>query len=123
MIEAQLARTGRLPSQDAVIAAAALDRGTSVGRAAALTGLSDRRLRSEFRAELGMSPKRYARLRRFESAVACVRSRSPRRLSDVAADLGYADQSHMTRDFAEFAGVTPGSLHGDGSTSPNHVDR
>ncbi len=43
-------------------------------------------------------------------------------LLPTGRSLGYADQSHMTRDFAEYAGVTPASLHGDGSTSPNHVD-
>ncbi|MEM7338461.1 MAG: helix-turn-helix domain-containing protein [Actinomycetota bacterium] len=74
-----------------------------------------------FRAEVGITPKAFSRLARFESAVAQVRAVDAPGLASIAAVLGYADQAHMTRDFAEFAGRSPGALHGDGSGTPNHL--
>jgi AraC-like DNA-binding protein len=68
-------------------------------------GCSRRHLSRRFGEEVGMTPKAYARVLRFERAWA--RLGAGERASDVAYACGYADQPHFNRDFIEFAGVTP----------------
>jgi AraC-like DNA-binding protein len=70
-------------------------------------GWSRRHLTARLRAETGLGAKDLARVTRFQ------RSRSmllkPRRpLVDIATACGYADQSHLTAEWREFAGCTPG---------------
>jgi AraC-like DNA-binding protein len=60
-----------------------------------------------FRQATGMSPKRYARLMRFQAVLAALRQQPAASLSALAHGAGYSDQAHMTREFREFAGVTP----------------
>lgn len=68
-------------------------------------GWSDRHLSARFRGELGVTPKTLARIARFTRASTLVSEGRP--LASVAAECGYADQSHMTRDFTQFAGASP----------------
>ena len=91
-------------------ALARLTRGIEVGEVADEVGYSRRHLGSLLRAEIGLSPKEYQRVARFE------RSRSPLvaaatagrvSLADVAARAGYADQSHLTREWVRLAGCPP----------------
>jgi AraC-like DNA-binding protein len=72
---------------------------------AAETGWSRKRLWSRFRAQVGLTPKRAAQLVRFDHAAH--RLAAGDRASQVAAEAGYADQSHLHRDTMAFAGVTP----------------
>ena len=60
-----------------------------------------------FRQATGLSPKRYARLMRFQQLVEALRTASGTSLSELALAAGYSDQAHMNREFREFAGVTP----------------
>lgn len=71
-----------------------------------LTGLSRFELSRQFRKRLGTSPHRYAVMRRLERARRLVTSGSS--LADAAAACGFADQSHMTRQFKQAYGVAPG---------------
>ena len=118
----QLTLIDRPPSPEVRKAAKMLGCGHGVAGTAAAVGELPRRLRSTFRDEVGMTPKTLARLQRFNGALRAVRSPSARDLAELAVAYGYADQSHMTRDFGEFAGITPGSVHGDGSATPTHLD-
>lgn len=70
-------------------------------------GWSRRHLSERFRQEVGLTPKVAARVVRFERARRSLQA--PRRpgLAEVAATCGYFDQSHLTRDFHEFAGCSP----------------
>ncbi|WP_433826256.1 helix-turn-helix domain-containing protein [Actinoplanes sp. CA-015351] len=68
-------------------------------------GWSGRHLTGRFRAELGLRPKEAARVARFDRARRSIRPGV--RLADVAATHGYADQSHLVRDFQAFAGCSP----------------
>lgn len=71
------------------------------------TGFTHRHVGALFRREVGLSPKAAAGVVRFEHAAAALRAgASPAR---VAAEAGYADQSHLTREFSRFAGDTPSS--------------
>lgn len=60
-----------------------------------------------FRQATGLSPKRYARLMRFQQVMAALRGAPTESLSALAHDAGYSDQAHMNREFREFAGLTP----------------
>lgn len=68
--------------------------------------LSPRQLRELMVAELGISPKRLCRQFRFDAVIARLAA-GPVVLADVAAEVGYADQAHLTREFRQMAGCTP----------------
>jgi AraC-like DNA-binding protein len=76
-----------------------------VERLAAETGWSRKRLWSRFRSQIGLTPKRAAQLIRFDHAAHRLAAGHSAAL--VAAESGYADQSHLHRDVVAFAGVTP----------------
>jgi AraC-like DNA-binding protein len=76
-----------------------------VDRLAAELGWSRKRLWSRFRTQVGLTPKRAAQLVRFDHAAhRLAAGHSP---AAVAAEAGYADQSHLHRDALAFAGLTP----------------
>lgn len=109
---------------DVALALAAIEE-RSVARVAELcarTGLSAKRLIALFRDEVGMAPKTFWRIRRFQAALRDLRerARSPG-ASGVATDLGYFDQAHMIRDFRAFTGFTPRTYLRLGVDRPNHV--
>lgn len=74
-------------------------------------GWSERHLGQRFRAEVGVAPKVAGRMARFDRARRRVASRAsagvPLGLADIAADGGYADQAHLTREFSALAGCSP----------------
>ncbi|MFE7861098.1 helix-turn-helix domain-containing protein [Streptomyces sp. NPDC057403] len=79
-----------------------------VDELAAGTGFSDRHLRTLFRTEIGLTPKAAARVVRFDRARRRLAARpGPPDLAGLAADCGYADQSHLDREFAALASCTP----------------
>lgn len=108
--------------------------GRSGGRAgvaavAAEVGWSERRLRSRFHDEVGLSPKAAARVVRFHAARTELARRAaagaPVDLAGLAAEHGYTDQPHLTREFGELAGLAPvrwlraeGLLPADPSKTP-----
>ncbi|WP_157897786.1 helix-turn-helix domain-containing protein [Mycolicibacterium rutilum] len=81
------------------------DGASRVGDIAALTGLSHRRFTDVFSAGVGMTPKRFARLRRFRRALDCIGA--ARGWAEFAAAHGFSDQAHMIREFQAFSGLTP----------------
>jgi AraC-like DNA-binding protein len=83
-------------------ALARLDMGARVGSLAAELGASERYLRELFRTEVGMAPKRYARIARLHRVLA---GSGP--WSALAAAHGYADQAHLVSEFRSLLGVTP----------------
>ena len=75
---------------------------------AAELGWSRKRLWSQFHSQIGLPPKRAAKLVRFDHAVhGLVAGQDP---AGVAADRGYADQSHLHRDVTAFTGLTPATV-------------
>lgn len=69
--------------------------------------LSERGFQRKFDTHVGISPKLFARVCRFQASLAQLKSNNYKNLSDIAFDNGYADQSHFIRSFKEFAGFSP----------------
>lgn len=78
---------------------------------AAEVGWSRKRLWSRFRSQLGLPPKRAVKLVRFDHAAH--RLVAGEGAAQVAADAGYADQSHLHRDVMAFTGATPATVAGE----------
>jgi AraC-like DNA-binding protein len=69
--------------------------------------ISERSLQRFFEEHVGISPKLYKRVCQFNAAFQQLNSHAYSRLSDIAYDHGFADQSHFNRVFKEFTGLTP----------------
>jgi AraC-like DNA-binding protein len=116
------ARAADAPEADAV-ATAAVDRllaSAGTEPVAALTtelGVSERHLRRRTTEALGYGPKTFARIVRFQRALAMLHA-GDRSLADVAATAGYTDQSHLNRDVTALAGRTPGLILAGSSKTP-----
>ena len=86
---------------------AALTDGTPVLALATASGLSHRAWLQRFRAAVGCTPRAWRELARFSRALPALREQPRRPLSELALDLGFHDQAHLSRQFAAHAGVTP----------------
>ncbi|MGH6924367.1 MAG: DUF6597 domain-containing transcriptional factor [Propylenella sp.] len=69
--------------------------------------LSQRRIIELFAAEVGLTPKLFGRILRFQRAVAGSQSTARIDWARLAVECGYFDQAHLVHDFTEFAGVSP----------------
>lgn len=101
--------THRHPAVRVAVESLALG-GCSVGDVAAHVRLSRRRLIELFTAEVGMTPKLFSRVQRFQRAFGTIEQQGACHWAQIALDCGYFDQSHMIRDFVAFAGATPGEV-------------
>jgi AraC-like DNA-binding protein len=73
-------------------------------------GWSERHFVVQFRDQLGLAPKAFARILRFARAVRVLTNNQTPDLAELAHACGYYDQAHFTRDFRAFAGTTPSAL-------------
>jgi AraC-like DNA-binding protein len=78
-----------------------------IAQVADKTGFSARRFIELFKQHVGISPKLFCRVRRFQSVLEKITIGKPVRWSDVAADCGYYDQAHFIHDFRNFSGINP----------------
>jgi len=101
-------------------AVAALNAGTPVAAAAEALGWTPRRLARTVTAQVGLSPKRFGRVRRFQRLLAAAGdaaagdaaasgARPEPDWARLAAETGYYDQTHMINDFRALSGLTPGT--------------
>jgi AraC-like DNA-binding protein len=82
------------------------------------SGYSPRHFISLFRSAVGLNPKHYYRIRRFNLAVRSMAAGGS--LGDIAAAAGYSDQAHLTREFRELAGIAPTDYRPSGVDRPLH---
>lgn len=110
----------RDPAVQAVLHAAERRPSLRVADACTLTGLSARRLITSFRSEVGLTPKTYLRVRRFQAAMRLLDAGDVRG-ARIATDLGYFDQAHFNREFRSFTAMTPTQYSQRRTWLPSHV--
>ncbi|MGL5274682.1 DUF6597 domain-containing transcriptional factor [Myroides sp.] len=69
--------------------------------------ISERSLERIFKEHIGMSPKFFSRIMRFQSSLNLYRNNAFENLTDLTYQSNYFDQSHLIREFKEFTGVSP----------------
>jgi AraC-like DNA-binding protein len=84
-------------------------------------GLSPRRFIELFRREIGLTPKVFCRVRRFQQVLQTLHRCAETDWAQVALDCGYYDQAHFIHDFHAFSGLTPGSYRAVATPHLNHV--
>jgi AraC-like DNA-binding protein len=92
-----------------------------VGSLVASTGFSHRRFVELFSTAVGLTPKRFARVLRFQSVLKRLAQHPTATWTHLALDAGYSDQPHFNREFREFAGLTPEEYRRAKPASPAHV--
>jgi AraC-like DNA-binding protein len=73
-------------------------------------GVSRKHLNEWFRRQVGLPPKQYAGVARFQQLVASLNRTAPTDWSELAQDCGYYDQAHLVHDCQAFAGMAPTHL-------------
>jgi AraC-like DNA-binding protein len=81
--------------------------GATVREAAKYLGLSQRRFIQVFKSEVGLTPKLFSRIQRFQQTRTIIQQNLSPSWATLALDLGYFDQSHLIREFLEFSGLSP----------------
>ena len=70
-------------------------------------GVSDRHLNRVFQNDVGVSPKQFFRILRFQQVVKVARQNAALNWAEIAADTDYYDQSHLIAEFKRLTGMTP----------------
>jgi AraC-like DNA-binding protein len=84
-------------------------------------GLSPRRFIELFRRQVGLPPKVFCRVRRFQNVLQMVHQRTEIDWVRVALECGYYDQAHFIHDFQSFSGLTPSAYLAAATPHLNHV--
>lgn len=79
----------------------------SVSKIAEDLGVSRKHLAHLFSKEVGISPKQFTQLRRFEAASDKMSKNTKLSLADLALHFGYSDQAHFSRQFRHYVGTSP----------------
>ncbi len=66
-----------------------------------------RTLQRKFAVQVGLSPKKFAKIIQFQASMSQLSEADFSKLSDIVYENGYADQSHFIRNFKQFAGQKP----------------
>jgi AraC-like DNA-binding protein len=84
-------------------------------------GLSSRRFIELFREQVGLAPKAFCRVRRFQRVVQALHGRKETDGAQLALECGYYDQAHFIHDFQCFSGLTPSAYLARATPHLNHV--
>lgn len=84
-------------------------------------GLSQTRFIQLFREAVGLTPKQFCRILRFQQVLRSVEKSTPHTWAELALTCGYYDQAHFIHDFKAFSGLTPGAYLTQRSQHRNHV--
>lgn len=84
-------------------------------------GLSPRRFIEVFHRHVGLTPKVFCRVRRFQRVLQAVHGKKEVDWAQIALECGYYDQPHFIHDFQSFSGLTPSSYLAAATPHLNHV--
>ena len=84
-------------------------------------GMSQRRVAQLFHEQVGVSPKTFHRVRRFQHTLTRLRGVQQVNWADLAVECGYYDQAHLSHDFRQIAGMTPRAYLTAATEHLNHV--
>lgn len=104
-----------------VVAERLLRSGAPASLVATRLGLDRRTFVPAFRSLVGVAPKHYELITRLQRVNAVLRSDTAMPLATLAADAGFADQAHMTRDVRRLTGHTPNQIRRLACGPFNHV--
>lgn len=93
----------------------------AVGDVARSTGWSERRFSQVFREEVGLSPKTWCRIRRFQRAVNQLHAGVEVPWAKLALECGFYDQSHFANEFRAFSGVDATTYSANRTEWVNHI--
>ncbi len=110
--EALLQRMRKRVSIDPVLngtvaSISALNGSRTVRDLAREVGVSERGLERKFNRYVGLSPKAFSRIVRFQAVLRAIESDDKPDILDTAHHFGYYDQSHLIRDFRQYSGMSP----------------
>ena len=97
------------------------NKGLNVEGCARSIGVSNRRLSQVFREEVGLAPKTWSRIHRFQTAVRALHQKVDVPWANLALECGYYDQSHFANDFRAFSGIDPTTYSAQSGRWQNHV--
>jgi AraC-like DNA-binding protein len=95
--------------------------GDDIAAAVRASGYSHRRFIALFTDAVGLSPKRWCRVRRMQSVLAALRAPSPPPWVQLALDSGFGDQPHFNREFRAHVGLAPGEYRRLAPFHSHHV--
>ena len=73
--------------------------------------ITDRQLERVFKEKIGLSPKEFINLTRFQYALNEIKNRASKKsLLEIAFDCGYYDHSHLSNEIKKYSGITPSQL-------------
>lgn len=118
-----LARVGRARAMHPAVAQAlaGFDPMANVRALVERSGYSHRTFTSRFRHAVGLTPKAYGRVLRFNRMLHHLAANPAIEWANLAIDAGYSDQPHFNREFRAFAGVTPEAFRKLAPESPHHI--
>ncbi|MEO8126878.1 MAG: helix-turn-helix transcriptional regulator [Bryobacteraceae bacterium] len=93
----------------------------TISELAETAGASPKRFLAAFREQVGLKPKLYCRIRRFQEVLRLLRTGKPVEWTEVALSCGYFDQAHFVQDFRAFSGITPSAYAAHKGPYTNHV--
>jgi AraC-like DNA-binding protein len=119
LLERAAKASGRTPIMNAAVHSFQNRGAIRINELAHHCGLSVRHFERRFSGDFGMTPKLFARITRFQTALDAKLHSPQRSWLEIAHDFGYSDQMHMVRDFQGLSGASPGRIFSElGDTRP-----
>lgn len=84
-------------------------------------GYSQKHFIDLFRERIGIAPKQFLKIMRFQKAVGAIENRESIRWAEIALESGYCDQAHFINDFRFFSGFTPSEYLERKTSSMNYI--
>jgi len=121
VLNTQLARTLHRAVKFSLGRFCRIPHATTVATVTGQIGLSQRHLIEIFREQVGLTPKAFCRVRRFQHALQSIHNVPQVDWTQVALDCGYYDQAHFIHDFRSYSGLTPSQYWASRTQHLNHV--